>query len=335
MNSVTIGDLSTVFRRMSLVNQTKTNLETYSMEIASGRKAELSKSLSGNFTPLASMERTLRTIESYQRGVDDAVFFASSMQNVLGSVAGHVDDAAAPLFNSATYNNSATMEITSTETRATLDSVVYAFNTRAGGRALFSGAATQTTPLQSSETLMAEIQTAIAGATTADEIITAVDAWFAPGSGSYDTAMYKGSASPKSGFVLNDYETASFDITASNQGVRDTLKGLVLGALVSEGALPGDLSEQAKLMQTAGERLYGASGKMQLLSSRVGAQEAKIEAASVRNTAEQYATERAKLEIVSADIYDSAAKLTQAETQLEMMYTITARLSTLKLSDYI
>ena len=69
MNSLTIGDLSTVFRRMSLVNQTKTNLETYSMEIASGRKAELSKSLSGNFTPLASMERTLRTIESYQRGV--------------------------------------------------------------------------------------------------------------------------------------------------------------------------------------------------------------------------------------------------------------------------
>ncbi len=147
--------------------------------------------------------------------------------------------------------------------------------------------------------------------------------------------MYKGSTSPKSGFVLNDYETANFDVTASSQGVRDTLKGLVLGALVSEGALSGDLDEQAKLMQTAGERLYGASGEMQMLSAQVGAQEAKVEAASLRNTAEQYATERAKSEIVSADIYDSAAKLTQAETQLEMMYTITARLSNLKLSDYI
>ncbi len=117
MNSLTTGDLSTMFRRSSLVNQTKNNLETYSMEIASGLKADVSKSVSGNFTPLASMERTLRTLESYQRGIDDAVYFASSMQNVLGAVADHVDTAAAPLINSATYNSSATMQITSTETR--------------------------------------------------------------------------------------------------------------------------------------------------------------------------------------------------------------------------
>ncbi|WP_417258500.1 flagellin [Celeribacter sp.] len=335
MNSLTLGDLSTMFRRSSLITQNKTDLDTYSMEVASGLKADLSKSVSGDFTPLASMERSLRTFESYQRGINDAAFFGSSMQNVLGTVADHVDTSAGPLLNAASYNNAATIEITSTQARATLDSVVNAFNTRAGGRAIFGGAATQTTPLQSSEILMSEIQTAIAGAASADDILTAVDAWFEPGTGSYDTVMYNGSTSPKSGFVLNDQETATFDVTATAQGIRETLKGLVLGALVSEGALAGNIDEQAQLMQTAGERLYGASAQLQQLSAQVGTQEAKVEAASQRNTTEKYATERAKSEIVSADIYDSATKLQQAEAQLEMMYTITARLSNLKLSDYI
>lgn len=329
------GDLTTQLHRSMLVNQTKLNVEEYSMEISSGRKANLRKEVAGNFTPLASIERTLRTLESYKRGTDEADFVTSTMQNVLGVVSDQIDATAAPLLTASSASNQHTIAITSETTRAALDTVISSLNTRAAGSALFSGSATQSKPLEDAQTMMDSISAAISGMASASDIVTAVDDWFAAGTGSFETVMYNGATTSMSGFMLNDHEKATIDIKATNDEFKQTLKGLVLGSLVNEGALPGDLEEQSELMKIAGESLFQASADVEFLAAKVGAQQAKIEAAVTSNTAEKYAAERAKNEIVAADIYESAAMLSEAETQLQMMYTITARLSQLKLSDYI
>ena len=46
-------------------------------------------------------------------------------------------------------------------------------------------------------------------------------------------------------------------------------------------------------------------------------------------------TEIARLGIVSMDPYDAATALTEAESQLDTLYTVTARLSRLSLANYL
>lgn len=134
---------------------------------------------------------------------------------------------------------------------------------------------------------------------------------------------------------MNENQRASIDIKADDQPIRDTLKGLVLAALVDEGIMANSQSDQVQLLQTSGETLLSAGASITATRAHVGTVEQQISDAKLANSAEGYVLEMAKSEIVSADIYDSAAKLTQAEAQLEMIYTITARLSRLKLSDYL
>ena len=78
-----------------------------------------------------------------------------------------------------------------------------------------------------------------------------------------------------------------------------------------------------------------SEAKIADIRAQLGLTEEQISDAKAANGAETYALQMAKSEIMSADIYESASMLTQTQTQLEMMYTLTARLSRLKLSDYL
>ena len=63
--------------------------------------------------------------------------------------------------------------------------------------------------------------------------------------------------------------------------------------------------------------------------------EAQIDAAQARNANESFALQIARNDLVSADPYETASKLQETEAQLEMIYTITARMTRLSLLDYM
>mgnify|MGYP006193710875 CR=1 FL=1 len=54
-----------------------------------------------------------------------------------------------------------------------------------------------------------------------------------------------------------------------------------------------------------------------------------------RNSAEITALELARAKIVSVDPFEAATKVKEAQTQLEMIYAVTARLSSLSLMEYL
>ena len=57
--------------------------------------------------------------------------------------------------------------------------------------------------------------------------------------------------------------------------------------------------------------------------------------ASARNGAETSALEIARTDILAIDPYRTATELQSTETRLETLYTLTARLSRLSLSEYL
>lgn len=335
MSAIFFGDMASTLRTMQITAQTRQDLEKYTYEVASGEKQDLSESISGDFSPLASIERSLRTLESYDIAISEANLFATSLQASLETVTEHVDDLSSTLLTASTNGDDTSVSVTATDARTRFDAVVSTLNARVGDRSLLSGAATGTTALISSDEMMAELMTAVSGATTAADVETIVDDWFMSTGGGFETVAYQGSNTAITPFSLGENETAKLEITAENEEIRETLKGLALASLVDEGVFEGDLEEQSAILRTAGETLMGAQSGLASIRAEVGSVEARIEEASLSNTSMTYSYETAKSEIVSADAYESASLLTQTETQLQLIYTLTARMSQLKLSDYI
>jgi flagellar hook-associated protein 3 FlgL len=71
------------------------------------------------------------------------------------------------------------------------------------------------------------------------------------------------------------------------------------------------------------------------MRSYVGTIQSYIENANTRNITEISAIEIARSSILSVDPYDSATKLQSMQTQLELLYAMTAKLSKLSLVNYI
>jgi len=71
------------------------------------------------------------------------------------------------------------------------------------------------------------------------------------------------------------------------------------------------------------------------LSARIGMQEERAFLGQSRAEAENTAMSIARAKLLDADPYQTAVKLEQAMTQLDMIYNLTARLSRLSLATYL
>ncbi|NVK45727.1 MAG: hypothetical protein HWE33_05420 [Rhodobacteraceae bacterium] len=335
MSTISFGDRAATLRNMRFTTQTKQDLDRYNYEVASGKKQDLSGAVSGDFSPLASIERSLRTLGSYDIAIQEADLFATALQSSFGSISSHVEDLSSSLLTASTNADATSVTVAAKDARTRFDAVVSTLNARIGDRSLLSGAATGQTALMTADDMMSELVTAVSGALTAADVETIVDDWFMSGGGGYETTAYQGSANSLSPFSLGENEKVKLDITAEDMSIRETLKGLALASLIDEGVFDGEVGTQASLLRSAGETLMGAQAGLADLQAQVGSIEARIEEANLSNKAMTYSYETAKSEIISADPYESASMLTQTETQLQLIYTLTARMSQLSLADYI
>ncbi|MBC7158387.1 MAG: flagellar biosynthesis protein FlgL, partial [Rhodobacteraceae bacterium] len=136
-------------------------------------------------------------------------------------------------------------------------------------------------------------------------------------------------------FPVAPGRTVTLDVTAADPAVSGVLKGLVSAALLAEGALPGDAVGQGELALAAGTALISADAGLAGLRGRVGTAEARIEAGATTIAAERTALGIRRAEMLAADDFDTATALQQVEQRLELLFTVTARLSRLNLSDFL
>ena len=74
---------------------------------------------------------------------------------------------------------------------------------------------------------------------------------------------------------------------------------------------------------------------MAVLGARLGTAQAEMANAMTRNDAEKNALEQSRLDLLSVDGYETAAKFQEAQGQLSTLYTLTSRASRLSLVDYL
>lgn len=335
MSYVSIGDMAQTYMIRRQNSDLKATAATLATELSTGQTSDISKRFSGDYSVVSSIETSLTSLGTYKSAANEAGQFASAMQLTLENFQDRTTTAMSSLLLTGNSASKTQIESTATDVRVQFDAAVTSLNTQVGGRSLFAGIATDGPAMASPDVIIEDLKLAIAGATTAADVEAAVDTWFDTPGGGYDTVAYLGSDTPLTPFQIGLGEQADISITAADSEIRDTLKGLALAALISEGALSGDVSEQALLLQSAGESLLTAGDNQTIMRASLGSAEAHIENVVTQTTTEIAALEIVRTELLAVDPYAAASELEAVQTQLETLYALTARMSRLSLVDYL
>jgi len=333
MGLVSLGDMAQSFmlRRQNVA--LKSDLQRLSMELTTGRVADTAARVSGDLVPISGIDASLARLNAYRSATAEAGLFAGSMQTALGVFDEVSSDLGRTLLAATSSASQTLIDAAGNEARSRLEMAMAALNTRVGDRTLFAGTATNGPATVPAETMLQALDTAILGATTAQDIEVAVSAWFNAPTGFAATA-YTGNAALARVNIAPGEEVA-LDITATDPAILATLKGLAMAALLARGALASQPAERQTLANRAGLNLIESQSDRTYLAARLGTAQAQIDAAASRNAAETTSLQIARADITAADPFETASKLQETQQQLEKIYAITARITRLSLMDYL
>jgi len=332
MTRISVGDasLTNILARQGA--DLRGQVQRASQEVATGRHADIGQTLRGDLSPLLAVDASLARLAAYKSTAADAAFQTATQQSAIAGLSQLAAGITVTLMASRDFPTPAQIDASAADAKGRLASAVGLLNSQASGRAVFSGVATDTVPLGATADLLAALETAAAGATTAGQVEAAVNGWFADPLG-FGT-FYQGGAA-LSAAPIAPGEVAEISTTAMDPAIRDTLAGFAMAALLDRGLLAGNAEERARLAQTAGQTLHRGEDARIALAARIGSVEAQIEAARTRNSAEATSLGILRSDIGSADPYEAATRLQTVQSQLESLYLVTARVSRLSLTEYL
>ncbi|MEP0154831.1 flagellin [Pseudophaeobacter sp.] len=324
------GDLTTHSFLRNRNAELKLDLATLSQEVSTGKKSNLTAELGGDFSYLADIENNLNRIESQTVATNETKLFALSMQSNLSRIQEGTQLMRDDIVSVSTTLNATDAEQFAKEASRQLDAAISSLNGWAGGRSLFSGTATGTSPLNDADTMMSELVLETAGLTDAADIIQAVKDWFADPAG-FNTLMYNGSTTDLSPVEIGDGETVSLSLRADDPDLTHSLQSFAILALMDEPGVA--LSDEVKIdMTRAGiTEMADSSSRLVEAQADIGFMESQLERVSTRNQASKTSLSLAFNDIVLADQYEVSSKMKSTETQLEILYTVTARSAQLSL----
>ena len=333
MSMISLGDLAKTYMLRRQNTDLKTDLQRLTAELTTGQANDIGRQVGGDYAPLAGIDASLARLQGYKASTSEAALLSAAMQTVLGTVEGMASSLGPQLLAASSAGTTTQINAVAGEARQKLGTAVALYNTDISGRALFAGKATDGRATLDMDAMMTALDTEIIGATSALDIETRVSAWF-DGPTGYASLGYLG-GDPLQPMAVAPGETADLGFTAADPGIRDTLKGLAMAALLDRGALAGNAQARADLARKAGENLVNSQTSRADMAARLGTAEGQIAAATARNGAEMSALQIARSGITDVDPYETASKLEATRQQIETMYALTARLSRLSLVDFL
>jgi flagellar hook-associated protein 3 FlgL len=333
MSSVSIGDMAQMFLLKRQNTQVKQDMAELSIELTSGLAADKAKHLSGDFSPLASLMSTLAQLDGYASVNTETGLFAEAMQTALQTIDSQTGSLSSTLLTASAGGAGTSMDAVGYGADQVFRSAISALNTRFGDRSIFAGQRTDAAALVDADTIFQDLEALTASALSPTDVTDALDAYFADG-GQFDTTAYTGGPQ-MAGVSVAPGETAKLDITATDPTVKKTLRALAMGALLAHGVMPSNPAGRAELAKLSGEALMATQTDRAQLSAHLGTTQARIIDADTRNQAQITSLQIAQVGMLSVDPYETASKLQAAQAQLETLYTITARMSHLHLTDYL
>jgi flagellar hook-associated protein 3 FlgL len=327
MSFVTSGDAARFATFGQDITRLKTDLQRLSEELGSGRKADIGRAVSGDFTGLSDVQRGLRLNDSFRAGLSNAAGAAEARQATLDRLAAELDNAGPELLAVVSNGRSSELSRRLADAPDRLEVAVSSMNLRLGGQSLFAGDAPDRPALADASTILAALRPIASAAPDIATAIADIDAWFQDAGGGFETVGYLGGAGPGGALYLGEGQLTQPGIAATEPGIRTALSGLAMAALAAEGSLPAADGAQASMAEAAAERMMNGEAAIVDIRARLGVAEGRIEEARVRAEATRTGLQLEEARLTSADPYEVATEIETVRLQLESLYVLTSRLS--------
>lgn len=337
---MTIHSVGDQARALVLQNQTtrlRDRLQVLTGEMSSGIVADRVDRVSGDTSLLNHYESQIELLTHYQRAGAEAGAIASATQDVLSALKEESAGFSNALLSTAAEEATVFVPLRAVEARGLFNSAIGRLNTEIAGLHLFSGQNSDTAPLVDAETILGELQLLTGGLTTASQVETAISDWFdaLPGAGGYLDFAYRGTIDQPRQAQLSADRSISFATSAASPVIRDLLKSLAIAAVADSGTLATNGSERLQLIQRAGAAIRSNEVAVLDEMGRVGLLEALAERFDTEHAHALAVAQIGRSRLVTADPYQTSVALQEVETQMQTLYALTARLSKLRLVDYL
>ena len=356
---------SLTFRNMQrLITDIKNESLTARLETATGRKQDLAESLGGNVGVVQQLEKTQDDILDYRTAISLTKTRTDGAANGLDIAVTAAGDLPQDILGAVGLNDSEKLENASRAATRELEAVFSGLSTNIGGRYVFSGDQTDNPPLANSSLLIADIEAIAAdtvNVTTPAEFEAALDAYFTrpdPDAvppvvgGAFFTSIYQGGSGESPATEIDIGERIELGVRADDQPLVDLIRNLAALAVAPQLAdatlRPPDLSDpanpvayafdQSALHETytnAANGLAGAEKDVIDLRADLGFTQERIEFVEVRNINQETAIIESLNDVVAADPFEAATRLTFLETTLQTAFAATARLASLTLTSFL
>lgn len=332
-----IGDQARAFALQTASNRLKQSLTTLTAELASGEVSDLGARLNGNTRILAGVEARLASTSQFQRNAADAAILAGGTQDVLTGIRAATSRLAIEMATDPFANSPSEIRLRGHQAATAMERVVGHLNTQVAGRHVMGGLAADLPPVSPAAEILDLLEGVVAGLTDGSDIGQAIADWFdaPPGGGGFLDLAYRGTVGMSQTFGVAEGASITLSTSAASPEIREVLRSLATAALLDRGVLAGDMAQSRTLIDIAGRGLAAADRAMIGEMGRVGLTEQLIDEARATNNAALLVLNLTRNEIRAADPFATAAALTEVQSQLEALYAVTARMSKLKLVDYI
>ncbi len=334
MKLTSIGDLARGMTMRTRSVEIRNQIDTLTYEMSSGRVKDVSGHLGGDYSQLLDLDRSLARLDAFKIATSEARLFTDTMQLSLSNFSDSISDVSSSLLSFGTSNQTVTHDQASVLARNELDTMMSALNTRAGGRSLFSGTATDVSPLPTPDTLLGALRTQLTGLTTPNDIRQAAEDWFNDPAG-FEAVIYGGSNTNLAPMQISENERINLPITANDPEFRSALRDVAVAALLSDQTLNLPPETKTTLFRQLGVDLANSNAEVIKTQARVGAAEARVEQAATRDAAARTSLEFSRNQLIAADPADTATRLNAVQFQLESLYTVTVRNSSLSLVNFL
>ena len=312
----------------------KQDVARLSQELASGRVADKPRHLGGDLARLAGLSLAQEKTLVHKRTAEGASLILDAQQTVTDDLNQLSQRRFQEIIMLEQSGSASSLPVVIETMTQGFSEIVGKLNISIAGRSILSGAASDGPALAKADQLLDSIIASLPSGASASDLVAHVEDWFSAG-GSFDTLGYLGAPPVPARLDLGQGVTTSLDVTAQDPAFRTTLAAFAMGALLSRGIFTGDQGSQKAVLASAGQRLAASSAALTDLSARLGVEEAKLARATTRAVSEHTAISIALSSLREADPYATATRLEQTMVQLDLVYTLTARLSRLSLVEYL
>lgn len=332
-----VGDQSRSYQLRLSQYLLKSKLDRLTKEVATGLKSDIPLALNGDLARISHVDSRITMLATYQQNASEAKTMFESTQRALERIQSLTDSIGPSVMAEANTSPDDILRMRASQIALDFETVFSTLNTDVGGRHLFSGNRTDTAPLGSFDNMISGLNAAVAGATAANDIITRIDDWFdAPaGAGGFTDLIYNGNDSGNTRIAISDERTVGSDLTANSPELKNLLKGMAALTFVARSGAGLDSTAMREIFTESGHKLVRASTDLTVARAMVGLQEAATAQTQTQNTAENTSLSLIRSALISADPYETATALQETEASIQNLYTLTARLSRLKLTDYL